>query len=527
MEVRKVKKSALVVAVLMFQMAFIPMQAMAQSRGFAITPIVKRGDVVSDGGRFLDCGECIGGVQGFHALNNRGDAVISADVVGGSCFTNLFLVAGGESIRLVDFCHTTDFGRLTFLGTANINNLGQAAINAGITFNNRIVEMLLLYSEGRLTKVVEEGERSPIGTIFKGCGFGQPAINIKGEVAFHACGENDEGFFVGDGVFVYGSGGKRKVVVNNDPSPIGGQFALNFFPAQPVQINDKGEVLFRAGVILEPFIPEKYGLFLATSEGIKKIEVDGERMPGGEVIKEGSFGIGDLNDKGEVAFVVGLAGESDGGIFLNVEGQISKVVVAGDPSPIGGKFSPFDRGASEPFPLPHINDNGSVAFKAFITNGSAPSAIFLASPKAIIKVAAVGDKLPSGGRIREITSFALNDSGQVAFYADVKNGPKGVFLASPLRPQITSVNLKRKSGGLELRVNGSGMIAADTIIEINGVAVTELSYPDSYREDGGTTRRVVSRDARLEQLMAAGQDVQVTVLNPLTNLRSTPVVLAR
>jgi hypothetical protein len=515
------------VAVLLMIM-IAPMLGLAQSSGFGVTPIVKRGDPVSDGGRFFDCGDCEGRVAGLHAFNKRGDVAISADVVSGTCFTNNFLISGPESIRLANFCHTTEFGQLTYLGPVNINDAGQAALNAGITIDNRIVEMLLLFSEGRLTRIVQEGDISPIGTIFKGCGFGPPAINNTGEIAFHACAETTQGFF-NDGVFIHSSGELRKVVTSGDATPIGGEFVINFLPAQPVQINDNGEVLFRASVLLDP-MTQKFGLFLATDEGIKKIELDGEQMPGGQVIKKGSFGIGDLNDKGDVAFVVGLAGQSDGGIFLHSRGNISKVVMAGDPSPMGGTFSPFDRGSGEPFPLPHINGNGAVAFKAFVSDGSAPSGLFLASTKAIVKVVAVGDRLPTGEKIRAIDTFALNDLGQVAFFAygkKDKTKPLGVYLTTPVAPAISSIKVKRKKGSLELRANGSAMITNDTVIEVNGVSLDANDYPSDFRGDGGFTTRVISRDARLEQLIAAGQTVHVTVFNSLTNLRSAPVSLTR
>jgi hypothetical protein len=270
-----VLKWMLLVAIVIIQSQALALTAFGQSSGFNIKPIVKQGDSVSDGGRFFDCGDCEGRVIGLHAFNNRGDVAISADVVSGTCFTNNFLIAGGESIRLADFCHTTEFGKLTFLGAVNINDSGQAAINTGVTVDNRIVHMLLLFSEGRLTRIVQEGDISPIGTIFKGCGFGQPAINLTGDVAFFACGETKEGVFFGDGVYKYSAGQISKVVISLDPSPIGGQFALNFIPAQAVQMNQDGDVLFRAGVILDPFVPEKLGLFLATREG----EDRGRRRP--------------------------------------------------------------------------------------------------------------------------------------------------------------------------------------------------------------------------------------------------------
>src|SRR5215510_11541566 len=77
-----------------------PMLTLAQSAGFAITPIVKRGDPVSDGGRFFDCDDCEGRVAGLHAFNNRGDVTIAAEVVSGCLIGTRFLITGGQSIRL-------------------------------------------------------------------------------------------------------------------------------------------------------------------------------------------------------------------------------------------------------------------------------------------------------------------------------------------------------------------------------------------------------------------------------------------
>ncbi len=60
----------------------------------------------------------------------------------------------------------------------------------------------------------------------------------------------------------------------------------------------------------------------------------------------------------------------------------------------------------------------------------------------------------------------------------------------------------------------------DTVIEVNGIALEVLSYPEDAREEGGTSVQIISQDARLEQLLQAGQTVQITVFNALTNQHS-------
>ena len=64
-----------------------------------------------------------------------------------------------------------------------------------------------------------------------------------------------------------------------------------------------------------------------------------------------------------------------------------------------------------------------------VTGGNSPQAIFLASPKAVVKVVGIGDRLPTGEKIRSINSFSLNNLGQVAFFA---NGSASILNANPL-----------------------------------------------------------------------------------------------
>lgn len=275
---------------------------------------------------------------------------------------------------------------------------------------------------------------------------------------------------------------------------------------------------------------ERFGLFLATANGIKKIELSEDTMPNGSKAADNSIGLGSLNNNGEVVFGLGLTGKPKVGLFLYSGGQTSTIILHDQLSPIGGTFDLLQE--VDDLGGPRVNDNGTVAFMANVAGDKWTEGIFLASPKAIIKVVAIGDRLPTGEKIRGINSFALNNLGQVAFFANgsasiLNPNPLGVFLATPNPPQITSIKLKQKKNALQLRVNGTAMIPNDTVIEINGVPLSAIDYPADFREDGGTITQVVSRDARLEQMLSSGQTVQVTVYNSLTNLRSAPAPFTR
>jgi hypothetical protein len=525
-----VPKWKLLAAILLVSDLFLPVCAYAQSSAFSFSPIVKRGDPSPDGGRFFVCNDCVGRINGARAFNNRGDIAISADTEG-KCYDALFFVSTERNIVLSDSCSETPFGKLGY-GHVNINDQGHAAFIGLPIVNDRFMWTVFLNSEGQLTRIVAEGDRTPTGSTFKGCGFSEPSINDRGEIAFGACAADDQGLF-DDGIFLYSGGAISLVAGATDPTPIGGTFNFNSILPLNATINDTGEILFQGGVYFGGVIPGKFGLFLKIQQGFEKIVVDGDRLDDRLTVDSESFTTGDLNDRGEVAFTALLNGASESGIFLRSGQTISKIMTDGDPSPLGGMFQTLDDpDLLEQFQFirPRINNNGAVAFKAKVKDGSSPLGIFLASPRAIVKVVAVGDRLPSGEVIKEIDTFALNDKGEVAFFAYAKKGeknPLGIFKAAPLSPSISRVKLKRKQSRLELRVDGEAMITNDTVIEVNGVALDVVSYPESLRQSGGTTRRTVSRDARLEELIPAGRTVEVTLFNRLTNRRSATASFTR
>lgn len=501
-----------------------------QSGNFTVTPVVRRGDPRLDGGTFFDCDDCDSRIAGARGLNNLGQVLIFG--FAGNCTGGLYVVSGRSGFPVADVCHPTGFGRLSLFAGANINDQGQVAMNMGPAIGNGIVDMILLYSNGQLSKIAAEGDPSPLGSVLGGsCGFGPPGINNNGEAAFFACNDPDLEGRIFNGVLAYSGGILRKVVKSGDASPLGGIISLAFGNAGPVNINDNGDVLFGAGQIdLDITVPERFGLFLATADGIKKVELSRDTMPNGSKAADDSLGGGTLNNKGDVVFGLRLSGNPRVGYFLYSGGQTSTIILDREATPIGGTFD-LTQDVEDPFG-PRINDNGTVALMANVADGNSREAVFLASTKAIVKVVAIGDRLPTGEKIRSINSFALNNLGQVAFFANGSNSilnpkPLGVYLATPVTPAITSIKLKHKKGSLQLRVNGNAMITNDTVIEINGVALNAIDYPPDSREDGGSTTQVISRDSRLEQLIPEGQTIQVTVYDSLTNLRSTPVSFTR
>lgn len=309
------------------QMLSMSVMGLAQSSGFTIVPVVKRGDPSPDGGRFFDCDLCLGHVYGSRALNNRGEVAVYANIKDG-CFVSDFLISVERKTLLANSCEETGLGKIFGVGNTNTNDAGQAVFGASWSKDGRIDGGIVYYSQGQLTKIVALGDPTPVGTFFRGCGFSEPSINNHGDVAFGSCSDDGNGLSL-DGIFSYSGGQVHKVVTYGDPSPLGGFLALNFLPAITPILNDNGDVLFHGGSIIDINIKEKFGLFVSTANGVRKIVVDGDPMPNNTIVFPGSLGIGDLNNKDEVAFTVKLQGSADTGIFLSSGGTISKIVARG------------------------------------------------------------------------------------------------------------------------------------------------------------------------------------------------------
>ena len=58
----------------------------------------------------------------------------------------------------------------------------------------------------------------------------------------------------------------------------------------------------------DPTVFERFGLFLSTADGIKKVELSKDTMPNGSKAADNSIGLGSLNNKGDVVFSIRLSG---------------------------------------------------------------------------------------------------------------------------------------------------------------------------------------------------------------------------
>lgn len=184
---------------------------------------------------------------------------------------------------------------------------------------------------------------------------------------------------------------------------LGGDGPITSLDISP-SINQKNEVAFNAGL-------DAGGQGIFVGDGQTVTEVANSQ---GEF---DLFSYPDLNDEGTTAFLV-QRDDGSRGIYTNGYGETKLLI---DDSEI---FSSLN---SEPA----LNNNGEVAFYAELDDGGA--GIYVASELGVSLVASVGDEL-AGFKITElvIVQDGLNDSGQVAFQAQLEDGNRAIFRADPV-----------------------------------------------------------------------------------------------
>ena len=138
------------------------------------------------------------------------------------------------------------------------------------------------------------------------------------------------------------------------------------------------------------------------------------------------------NNKGTVAFYTvtyDATGAGVGNAILTSNGTTRTTI-----ADISGSFSSLS--------TPSINDLGIVAFLANLNQGG--QGIFTGPDSVRDKVIATGDSL-SGSTVTSLSfgrgSKGLNNSGQVAFLAQLANGTTGIFRADPDSPTPTPKKL--------------------------------------------------------------------------------------
>jgi subtilisin family serine protease len=87
------------------------------------------------------------------------------------------------------------------------------------------------------------------------------------------------------------------------------------------------------------------------------------------------------------------------------------------------------------------------------------------------------------------------------------------------KPSISVIKYKKSKG--QLTIDGSNFTKGDSIIEIDGTAVTKLKYPAAFVGADNIASRVITKQ-NVNSLLPAGVDVSITIFTPSSGKRSEP-----
>ncbi len=376
------------------------------------------------------------GSFGFPLLNNKGDLAfttryVSAKGEGGYGSAILIRKLDGTwdsvrdgdkgsdfpaAIHSMNHVSLNDKGDLTFTGTLNMKspsfkvsgseqdasgNIKQSGI-----FTKTAAGLKLVYAMG------QEIPNNPATYI----GFATASMNSKGTMSFIGTYTDPDG----RGLFILENGKLSIVARSGQKTPAGEetQYTEHFYPST---INERGEV---------PFFCRVSGggaIFVRRpGKGIEAIAIQEEASP----IKGSKYiGFGNrtpaISNSGIVAFIGFIDGEKSGRVlFMKGDGPTQVVVRNGDTVP--GMTATFND-----FFMPSVNSKGEVSFLA--TYAGRARGVFVKTTEGIEPIAMYEQPVPGLDSKDERNVFnnflnpVINDNGDVAFMAQLRNSTTGIF----------------------------------------------------------------------------------------------------
>jgi hypothetical protein len=310
------------------------------------------------------------------AINDRGVVTFAADLKTGE--RGIFTGAGGRITTIADTSGSfSSFPSFIFGARPSINDAGRVAFVATL-------------DAGGVGVFVGNGGPTVPATDSSGPfeAFGiSTGINNDGAVAFRALFEGGEGIFAASGDVV------TTIADNGGP----------FDSLDSVSINDAGTVAFKGFL-------DTGGAGIFSGSGGQITPIADSSGPFDPFL----FSDPSINSQGTVAFSGGPDSFTTG-VFAGDGGALAVLVGANGPLSFFGQ--------------PSINDSGAVAFEAFFDGRG----IYLGPDPLADKVVAFGDPL-LGSTVFDVrlSSSGLNNSGQIAFYAELADGTQGIFRATPV-----------------------------------------------------------------------------------------------
>lgn len=358
--------------------------------------------------------------------NRHGDVAFFATLLHSRAEEGLFLAAGGRIVKLAAVGDAVPSGeRIASFGenpALSINESAAVVFAAGLT-GGKATSGVFMAQNGRLTAVALSGAAAPEITGGTLADFEPAAINDAGDVAFLASVRH--GRESGEAIYLWHRGELAKIAGTGDAVPGGGLFSGFGNPA----LNKQGEVAFGAVVEQGPILG---GIFASSGKVARLVLAAGSPSPTGGIFARFSERI-ELNAAGAVALSAVLRqGGPESAVFL-IDGDVPRSMAAvGEPAPGGGSFAGF---AS----WPGLSEAGAVGFIASVDGGPNGLALYLAGAGGAMRIAALGDALPGGGRLVAFPLFpalTVGPDGAVTFAATSERDSQRsdtLFYYGPLR----------------------------------------------------------------------------------------------
>jgi hypothetical protein len=319
-------------------------------------------------------------------------------------------------------------GTFSFIGQFSLNNQGDVAFYAPVIANTFAGadddEAIFRRGKFGLTQIVRENQTPPGGLgVFNS--FTPPSVNSSGSVAFWGAIRNASTPLISThGIYVGSGGGLTKIARTYEPEP-GGNGTFSGISSSP-KLSDTGYVAFTADLTgTTGGANDNSGIYLGNGTSLATVVREGQGAPGGNGVFD-AINFPWLNNDRTTAFYSTLrntaAGTSDNvGIFTGTGGPLTQIVRTGQPSPDGnGVFTALNNTLS-------INKNGDVAFTATL---GGTSGVFLGDGTTMKTIVRSGQPTPEGqGSFGTMLLAAVNDTGTVAFTADLTDGKRGIYLA--------------------------------------------------------------------------------------------------
>ncbi len=383
------------------------------------------------------------GSFGFPLLNNRGELAFTTRYVsekgeGGYGSAILVRKADGTwdairdgdkgsdfpaAISNINHVSLNDKGELVFTGVLDTKSPAfkvsgseqdaSASLKQAGIFTKTAAGLKMIYAMG------QEIPNNPATYI----GFATASMNSKGTMSFIGTYTDPDG----RGLFILENGKLTLVARSGQKTPAGEdtQYTEHFYPST---INERGEV---------PFFCRVSGggaIFVRRpGKGIEAIAIQDQASP---IAGSNYIGFGNrtptISNSGIVAFVGFIDGDKAGRLlFLKGDGPTQVAVRNGDTVP--GMTATFTD-----FFMPSVNSKGEVVFVG--NYGARARGVFVKTAEGIEAIAMYERPVPGLDAKDERNVFnsfinpVINDAGDIAFMAQLRNASVGIFLKKKGEP---------------------------------------------------------------------------------------------